>query len=219
MRRFWHGWFLNLPLVKKSLADRTSPASAGFPEAIARLQSAKAQDRWEGARQLAEFPNAVPELKGRLADEQDEHVREAILTSLAKIHTGESFEAVLRFMRVDDASLRTASLDALKLMPALVALNLDALLHDPDADVRVLACDLARAVPPAVAQKLLGAILEDDPQINVCAAAVDLLAEIGTPEILPALASCSERLSAPFLSFSVQMATRQINARSAQLQA
>jgi hypothetical protein len=204
-----------LPLVKKSLGERRPAIDGGLPQATARLLSLNAQDRWEAARQLAEFVDAVPELSRHLAEEQDEHVREAILTSLAKINTGESFDAILRYLRVDDAAFRTAALDALKLMPDVAGSRLDVLLHDPDVDVRVLVCDLARAVPPAIAQRSLGAILPSEVEINVCAAAIDLLAEIGTPEILPDLAQCAQRFSVPFLNFSVKIATDQINARSA----
>jgi hypothetical protein len=203
-----------MPLVRKKLSD-PQPEDAGLQALTARLQSAKADDRWEAARQLAEFPQSVPALAKLLDSEQDERVREAALTSLARRNNAESFDIILRFLRVDDAALRTAALDALKLMPELAATRLDALLADADADIRVLACDLARIVPPAVSQKSLAAILQTEQEINVCAAAVDLLAEIGTPEILPQLAACAQRLSAPFLRFSIEMATTQIHARSA----
>ncbi len=181
----------------------------------ARLQSAKAEDRWEAARQLAGFPESRAALAALLESEPDKRVREAALTSLAKPNTIEGFDIILPYLRVDDAALRTAALDALKLMPDAAGRRLDALLADADTDIRVLACDLARAVPPAIAQKSLAAILPTEQDINVCAAAIDLLAEIGTPEILPALAACGQRHCVPFLRFSIEMATARINARSA----
>jgi HEAT repeat protein len=208
-----------MPLVKKTLADPKPRPSDGFPALTARLQSANAEERWEAARRLAEFPESLLALAKLLEIEQDERVREAALTSLAKRNSIESFDIILRYLRVDDAALRTAALDALKLMPRLVGLRLDALLADADPDIRVLACDLARVAPPAISQKSLGAILACEREVNVCAAAVDLLAEIGTPEILPALAACAQRLAPPFLRFSIESATAQINARSAQPQA
>ncbi len=186
--------------------------------AAAALRSARAQARWQAARRLAEFADAVPDLARQLSEEPDERVREAILTSLAHINNGESFDAILGYLRVDDAALRTAALDALKLMPDVAGLRLDALLQDPDSDVRVLACDLARVAAPELAQKSLAKVLTSEPEINVCAAAIDLLAEIGTAAILPDLAACAERFSAPFLRFSIQMAKDQIDARSAQPQ-
>lgn len=202
-----------MPLVKKTLAD-PKPAD-GLQALIARLQSAKPEDRWEAARQLAAFPESLPALAALLAREPDERVREAALTSLAQRNNVESFDIILNYLRADDASLRTAALDALKLMPDIAGDRLEALLADADVDIRVLACDLARVVPPGISQKSLAAILATDQKINVCAAAIDLLAEIGTPEILPSLAACAQRLSDPFLNFSIEMAVAQINARSA----
>ncbi len=212
-----------MPLVKKSYGEPVASPSApetddGQHGAAAALRSASAQARWQAARRLAEFADAVPELARQLSDEPDERVREAILTSLAQINTAESFDAILGYLRVDDAALRTAALDALKLMPDAVGLRLDALLQDPDTDVCVLACDLARVAAPALAQKSLAKVLATEPEINVCAAAIELLAEIGTPEILPDLERCVHRFAAPFLSFSVRMAKDQIIARSAQPQ-
>ena len=68
-----------------------------------------------------------------------------------------------------------------------------ALLADPDADIRLLTCELARALPATEATPLLCALLDRDAEPNVCAAAVDVLAEVGGPEALPALARCAER--------------------------
>jgi HEAT repeat protein len=204
-----------MPLVKKTLADPKPEAKGGLPALTAGLQSAKPEERWEAARQLAAFPESLSALAALLETETDARVRDAALTSLAKSNSNASFETILRYLRVDDAALRTAALDALKLMPEWVAARLDALLADADIDIRVLACDLARVAPPATSQNALAAVLRTDQSINVCAAAVDLLAEIGTPEILPALAACARRLPDPFLGFSIEMATTQIYARSA----
>lgn len=203
-----------MPLVKKTLAD-LKPAG-GLQALTARLQSAKPEDRWEAARQLAAFPESLTALAALLEREPDERVREAALTSLAQRNSIESFGIILHYLRVDDAALRTAALDALKLMPEIAGHRLNALLADTDADIRVLACDLARVVPPAISQRSLAAILRTEQKINVCAAAVDLLAEIGTSEILAELAACAQRLPDPFLRFSIETATSQINARSAQ---
>lgn len=204
-----------MPLVKKTLADPKPPAPTGLPALTAALQSAKPEERWEAARQLAAFPESLPALAALLESEPDARVREAALTSLAKSNSLAGFDIILRYLRADDAALRTAALDALKLMPEPVAARLDALLADPDTDIRVLACDLARVAPPAISQKSLAAILQTEPEVNVCAAAVDLLAEIGTREILPSLAACAQRVFDPFLQFSIEMATAQIKARSA----
>ena len=146
-----------------------------------------------------------------LATEADERVREAIFTSLARIDGPESLEVVLPCLRSDDANLRTGALDALRLMCASAASRLESLLHDPDTDVRILACDLARDMAPDVATALLSAVIEADPEVNVCAAAVDVLAEVGGAGALPSLARCAERFpDQPFLAFAVRVASERI---------
>ena len=54
-------------------------------------------------------------------------------------------------------------------------------------------------------------ILATESQANVCAAAVEVLAEVGGPELLPALAECAARFpDDPFLAFAVQVASERI---------
>ena len=61
-----------------------------------------------------------------------------------------------------------------------------ALLGDTDADVRMLATELARNMPPADATHVLCGLLEKEHHPNVCAAAVEVLAEVGTRDAFPA---------------------------------
>ena len=82
-----------------------------------------------------------------------------------------------------------------------------ALLQDGDADVRILACGLVRDMPSEKAVRLYCDLLDSEPEANVCAAAVEALAEIGGAEALPALTRCAERFRAtPFLAFSIKIA-------------
>ena len=77
-----------------------------------------------------------------------------------------------RLIRSDEAAVRTAALDALRVMPQALATHLSALLRDPDADVRLLACDLARELPQPLATRLLCDLLATEQEVNVCGAAV-----------------------------------------------
>ena len=88
-------------------------------------------------------------------------------------------------LRSDDANLRTGALDALRAMPQACRPHLPALLADSDADVRLLSCELARGLPDEEANRLLCDLLERETEKNVCAAAIEVLAEIGRPEALP----------------------------------
>ena len=92
------------------------------------------------------------------------------------------------------------------------------LLADPDSDVRLLSCELVRGLPEGEANRLLCDLLERETEKNVCAAAVEVLAEIGRPEALPALARCAERFAGdPFLAFGIKVATDRIGAAVTEL--
>jgi len=99
-------------------------------------------------------------------------------------------------------------------MPGIVPGRLESLLCDPDPDVRLLACDLARDLSSQEASILLSSLIEVDPSVNVCAAAVDVLAEIGAPDTLPSLVRCAARFAdRPFLGFAVKVASERIGSR------
>ena len=73
----------------------------------------------------------------------------------------------------------------LRAMPEACRPHLPALLADTDADVRLLSCELVRGLPDEEANRLLCDLLERETEKNVCAAAIEVLAEIGRPEALP----------------------------------
>jgi len=182
----------------------------------AALSGGTVDERWAAARSAGELGDGLPLLKQALPREADPRVREAIFTSLARIRTPESAEALLPCLGSDDASLRAAALDALRAMPDAAAPHIPRLLTDDDADVRLLACELARNQPPGDAGRLLSNILATEKQANVCAAAVEVLAEAGGPEQLPLLAQCASRFpDDPFLAFAVQIASERIGSQAA----
>ena len=121
---------------------------------------------------------------------------------------------VLPFLRSDDSLVRTGASDALTAMQSTAWPAIAALLRDPDPDVRVLACGLVRDMPGETVLPLLCALLDSEPEPNVCAAAVDSLAEIGGAEALPVLARCKERFAAtPFLEFAIKIAMDRVRSQ------
>lgn len=199
-----------MPLIRRTPdAPKAEPAQRLDP--TDGLRSPVAEERWEAARSFAGKPDAVAVLAKALTIETDPRVREAVFTSLAITGTAASVEAVLPYLRSDDASARTNAIDALRAMPVAMAARLPGLLADPDSDVRLLACDLARELPGAEATSLLSGLLERDREVNVCAAAVDVLAERGTLDALPALRQCAARFAGEaFLLFAIDIAMRRI---------
>lgn len=201
-----------MPLIRKPPGAPPAPPAA---DPAARLRDGAPDERWSAARGLA-TPSGVEPLAAALAQETDARVREAILTSLARIATPASAQAVIPYIRSDDASFRTGALDALRAMPDAAAATLPGLLADADADVRLLACELVRALPGPEPARLLCDLVERDPEPNVCAAAIEVLAEVGGPSALPALQACAERFAdQPFLVFSIKVAAERIGAQTA----
>jgi HEAT repeat protein len=199
-----------MPLVRKGASP---PPTTSPDQAAEKLLIGSADERWAAARDLAGRPEGVSALAEALKEETDGNVREAILTSLARSGGPAAVEAILPLVRSDEAGLRTAALDALRLMPQALAEHLDVVLTDADTDVRILACDLARQLPGPLATRLLSGVLLNDPHANVCAAAVDVLAEAGDRDALPALAACEARFPAsPFLAFAIGVVRQRIDA-------
>jgi HEAT repeat protein len=204
-----------MPLIREpdSGAESRPPAAAAVLEALA---NGSEDARWSAARAAAELPDSVAALGRALARETSPRVREAIFTALTRIATPSCVDVALPYLRSDDSQVRTSAFDALAAMREVAWPHVAALLRDPDRYVRILACDLVRNMPTERAVPLYCDLLEIELEPNVCAAAVDALAEIGGTAALPALERCAERFRAtPFLAFSIAVATDRIRSQSA----
>ena len=138
-----------------------------------------------------------------------------MLTSLARIKSSESVAAVLALLRSDDASLRVGALDTLRAMGSAVREHLPRMLTDVDSDVRLLSCEIIRGLPEAEATRLLCDLLAREQEVNVCGAAIEVLAEVGQVEALPVLARCATRFAdTQFLAFAIKIAAERILAQS-----
>jgi HEAT repeat protein len=74
---------------------------------------------------------------------------------------------------------------------------------------------LARELPSTPATALLAEVLESDPEPNVCGAAVDVIADIGSAAALAALLRCAERFAdQSFLQFSIKVAVDRIGTQA-----
>jgi HEAT repeat protein len=191
-----------MPLIRKE----SDKAATSVPrQALPSLASASVDERWAAAR-AARDSAAIPSLGEALAHERDARVREAIFTALARIGTPESANVVLPYLRLDDANTRTGAMDSLRAMRDACRPYLPALLADPDPDVRLLACDLVRDAGGADGPRWLCALIETEPQANVCAAAVEALGGIGDAAALSALLNCAQRFpDDPFLGFAIKV--------------
>jgi HEAT repeat protein len=176
------------------------------------LDSPDTESRWMAARALSGQAAAVPALAAALEREPVPRVREAIMTALIRVGDAASIAGILPCLRSQDAGLRAAAIEALQGMPDAVAPFMSQLLSDGDSDVRLLATELTRNMKAAEATRLLCDLIDHEQHPNVCAAAIDVLTEVGTPAALPALESCANRFSdAPFLPFAISVAIARIS--------
>jgi HEAT repeat protein len=199
-----------MPLIRRPTDAAAPPGGPNLEATRTDLRSLDADVRGKAARAMGSIPEAVAALGAAVTAETDPRVREAMFTSLARIGTARSAVELIPHLRADDAGRRTGAMDALRAMPGALGGVLPGLLKDQDPDVRILACDLARELPSAEATALLSQVLDGETQVNVCAAAIDVIADIGLPEALPALRACARRLADPFLDFATRIACERI---------
>jgi HEAT repeat protein len=181
-----------MPFVKTNPALAADAMDART--AAVRLFDRDASVRRAAAQALAAVPTAVPGLLIALEAETDHPARSAMLGALAAIGTEESVAALADCLRSEDAWLRNAAIDLLRGMPARVAPVLAHLLVDWDSDVRILAVGVLDALRHPQVEEWLLQLIEADADLNVCGAALDVLADVGTP----AAAAPVQRLIARF---------------------
>jgi HEAT repeat protein len=203
-----------MPLIRKD-TESVSRASVDSAKVLTALVNGSDEERWAAARAAPDVPGGMKALGEALLRERSPRVREAVLTSLSRVSTAESVELLLPLLRSEEAHLRTGALDALRAMKGVVFAYLPHLLHDTDPDVRLLACELARNLPSEESARLLCELLESEPEPNVCASAVEVLAEVGGEEALPVLARCEERFRGiSFLEFAIKITADRIRSPS-----
>jgi HEAT repeat protein len=97
-------------------------------------------------------------------------------------------------------------------LPDAIAPFMPKLLADNDGDVRLLAAELVRNMPAKDATRILCDLLQNEQAANVCAAAIDVLAEVGTRDAVPVLQACAARFrDTPFLPFAISTTIARIS--------
>ena len=207
-----------MPFVKREIAKPAKPAAADSNEGsvLASLRSSDPEVRWGAARALGHRADEVPLLAATLAAETVPRVREAMITALMRIGDEASVAALLPYLRAQDAGLRAAAIEALQALPDAISPFVTALLKDDDSDVRILATELVRNMPAAEATRVLCDLLAREQHANVCAAAIDVLTEVGTREAVPVLRACAARFEGtPFVPFAASIAIARLSGTEA----
>ena len=198
--------------ITRPLREETRTDERGMDGLLKQLASPDPMVRRLGAKDLGKFPDrAVDALADRLTEEEELAVREAIITSLVDIGGPIATRRLILLLRSEDTALRNSAMEALQHSVDQVEPHLNDMLADPDPDVRILTVNLIAGLTlPTIPQLLLKAATCDE-HVNVVAAALDFLAEVGVQEMIPSLKTVKDRFPGePFIIFSVDTVIRRI---------
>lgn len=183
---------------------------------IEQLHSDKADVRRWAAIDLSSHAEAAEVLCRCLESEQDAAVRDAVFTSLIRINNNASVKGLIPLLKSEDAALRNGVIEALRQMPEPVSFYMEDMLSDPDSDARIFAVNVLESLCHPMIPKWLLKVIENEGHVNVCAAAVDLLAEVGTADMIQAIDALPGRFdNDPYLRFAADTAIRRINGNQA----
>jgi len=195
----------------REVADREH--ARDLPGLLAQLRSGDVEQRRWAARDLSPHAEAAAALGEQLLREREPSVREAMFTSLATMASEAAVAALLPMLRSEDAQLRNGAIEGLCSMPQAVAPRVAALLRDADADVRIFTVNLLGDLRHDQVLPWLRQVMQHDDAINVVAAAIEVLAEVGSPSDIKALRAAQQRFAGDaFIGFAADMAIERIEA-------
>jgi len=184
-----------------------------LPGLLTSLNAAEPMARRWAARDLAEHPEASAALVERMRIETEPSVTQVILTSLTRLGDEIAVAGLTDCLRSEDAMLRNAAIEAMKQLPDEVAPIMGQLLEDPDPDVRIFAVDVLESLRHPRVEDWLIRVIAEDPHVNVCATAVDLLGEIGSERAAATLRALKSRFAdEPYIQFAADLALKRIGA-------
>lgn len=182
-----------------------------LPGLLRQLRTGSSSERRWAARDLADYPESAAALGDHLSREAEPQVREAVFTTLGALANSEAVAALLPLLRTEDAQLRNGAIEALIEMPQAVGPKIVALLEDPDPDVRIFTVNLLGDLRHPDLNAWLIRVLRHEEQVNVVAAAIEVVAEVGTSDAVPALQAAVQRFPQdPFLAFAADVAIERI---------
>jgi HEAT repeat protein len=197
--------------TKRSNAGDERKAGRDCPELVEQLADPDPTARRWAARDLADCPGASGALVDRLKQEATASVREVILTTLTRLGDEAAVAGLVDCLRSEDATLRNEAISAMQELPDAVAPIMGGLLNDLDADVRIFAVNILQSLRHAQVEAWLVEVIDRDPHVNVCGAAVDLLGEVGTEHARGALERLKLRFSdEPYILFAADLALKRI---------
>lgn len=180
---------------------------------VAQLADADPGVRRWAARDLAGHPQAAAAVCARLPAEPDASVRAVLFSTAAALGGPVVVQAMAGLLRSEEPAMRNGAIEVLASLPDAVGPHIDRLLLDADSDVRIFTVNLLGELRHPQVQHWLAQVLRGDAEVNVVGAALEVMAEVGGPEALPALREAQRRFADdPFIAFSARLAIDRIEA-------
>ena len=178
---------------------------------IAQLADADPSVRRWAARDLAAHAKGASAVCARLTNERDASVRAVLFSSATQLGGAHVVQSMVALLRSEDPGLRNGAIEVLASLPDAVAPEIDHLLNDSDGDVRIFTVNLLGDLRHPKVPEWLSRVLMHDPAVNVVGAALEVLAEVGVPDILPALRAAKARFAGDdYIGFSADLAIERI---------
>jgi HEAT repeat protein len=166
-------------------------AELDFDAALVALDAADPLIRRAAARALRSSAQAARPLLDRLMREGCEDVRSALFTSLIGLRSPEVAEALAEALDAQDVALRNGVVEALAAMPSEALPALRARVGVDSPLLRLFVVQALVRIDQFEAHLLLAKVLADEPDVNICLAAFDGLAD--TPDADLFAAELAER--------------------------
>jgi HEAT repeat protein len=193
-----------MALIKKTTDLPEEQAVYSQADLLAQLDNQDATIRRDAVRQLAEQLNddVIVKLAAMLETETDSRVMDAIALVLIDSQTMTAVECLIPLLRSQNALLRNIVIDALSKLPLQVENEMHSLLHDEDPDVRIFAINIMESLRSEQVPAWLQTVINEDDHVNVVATALDLLSELGTPDMCADISNCQQRFhDEPYIHF------------------
>lgn len=189
----------------------TPPADPVAPS----LADADPARRRQALRACVGDPASWGGMVQRLDEEDDAHVLSVLVGCLVETQSEQAARGFAACLAQEDVTLRNLAVQALTEMPNPALQVLPEVLASADADVRIFAAMVLGAIGGPRACELLCFLLEHDAHVNVVDAAINGLAEVGSPLHLPALQTARRRFpDDPYIGYAVKAASAALQAEA-----
>ncbi|MBO8129231.1 MAG: HEAT repeat domain-containing protein [Peptococcaceae bacterium] len=180
---------------------------------VIKLKEGNEKERLAALRHLEQQGDetAINALVDLLTLEHSRLVQEAAVAALIRINMPQVAEAVVQLLESTDAWVRNAAVEILQGLGETASDVVRDLLQSFDPDLRLFAVNVLGEAKYRKAVSLLQEVVNNDSNVNVVAAAVEYLGEMGSRVTdVRCLENAGRRFKDPFLHYAVDEALKKI---------